>query len=239
MPLSRANNIIGLLALLASVIWIEFPVQGAPNSPKTHAKEISPLEFLALDTPSLANATFEESFVAPNEMQPGDALPLLRNSPAAATGLYVRVGTERAYVGAALAKATALLLVDIDPQAVRFNRINRALLKTSRSREDYLKLRLHASQKDWITRGHLLPKNDLIVRPYLAGQEHFDWWHKRVRSDPGFVPLHLATESTSKGRPTGEWAFRAANYLHDAALFTHLKNLAEFDIKIIPQEGGM
>ena len=75
------------------------------------------------------------SFLAPNEEYPADAVRILDQ---AVSGVYLSVGTERGFIGAALASnITHLLLADRDPRVVFFNRINIALLTVAQSREEY------------------------------------------------------------------------------------------------------
>src|ERR1700726_4700780 len=114
----------------------------------------SAVAFAALGTPcdSQTNGPYAEHqptpgiFIPPNEQHPALALPIYRKSN---HGVYVSVGTERSFIGAALTEAQALIVIDYDPEAVRFANINRALLAASTDRADYVRLRLHASQDFW------------------------------------------------------------------------------------------
>jgi hypothetical protein len=47
---------------------------------------------------------------------------------------YVSVGTERCFMGAAVTRGAALVVVDYDSKVVQFAEINRALLAASRGR---------------------------------------------------------------------------------------------------------
>jgi len=96
-------------------------------------------------------------YIPPNEQHPALALPLYRKSN---HGVYVSVGTERSFIGAALTEAQALVVIDYDPEAVRFANINRALLAASTDRADYVRLRLHASQDIWRQRSQELTGED-------------------------------------------------------------------------------
>ena len=78
-------------------------------------------------------------YLPPNEQRPAVALPIYRKSN---HGVYVSVGTERSFIGAALTRAKALYVIDYDLLAVRFAMINRSLLAASTNRADYVKLRL-------------------------------------------------------------------------------------------------
>ena len=70
-----------------------------------------------------SNARFAKraAFLTPNEHYPSLALPAFKES---IRGVYISVGTERGFIGAAFSHATHLLLVDIHPDVAEFNRIN-------------------------------------------------------------------------------------------------------------------
>src|SRR3974377_2246413 len=85
-------------------------------------------------------------FVAPNEQHPAVALPIWQKSN---HQTYVSVGTERSFMGDAVTRAAALVVVDYDEKIVQFAAINRALLAASEDREDYIFLRLTAPREVW------------------------------------------------------------------------------------------
>src|SRR4051812_12231704 len=72
------------------------------------------------------------TYLAPNETNPQDARALLGKSNG---GIYVSVGSERSFIGAAMAKAGRIVVVDTDPEIIRFVRLNAALLRVARDRK--------------------------------------------------------------------------------------------------------
>jgi hypothetical protein len=93
------------------------------------------------------------AYLPPNEQHPALALPIYRKSN---HGVYVSVGTERSFIGAALTGAKGLYVIDYDLLAVRFANVNRALLAVSRNRVDYMNLRLTAPLDVWQQRSREL-----------------------------------------------------------------------------------
>jgi hypothetical protein len=176
---------------------------------------------------------FQGSYVVPNERRPQDARPVLEK---ASHGIYVAVGTERGFIGAALANADRLVLLDRDPQVVLFNRINAALLRISRDREDYLHLRRSATEAEWKERIASLPV-DSADRAILAGTQYWrwwknqasqwKWWRNNVRHGPGFSLNGDPWGFRSLHRGESEdHEFEDANYLYDEVLFSRLQRLA-------------
>jgi hypothetical protein len=66
-----------------------------------------------------AGPSIPGAYLPPNEQHPALALPIYRNSN---HGVYISVGTERSFIGAALTGASALYVVDYDPLAAQFAR---------------------------------------------------------------------------------------------------------------------
>ena len=155
-------------------------------------------------------------YLPPNEQHPAVALPIYRKSN---HGVYVSVGTERSFIGAALTRAKALYVIDYDPLAVRFAKVNRALLAASTNRADYATLRLSASQDDWRQRSQNLTGED---KETLASPDSWAFWDKKVRNswDAGFGHFHTAPQHPSD-------PFFASNYLFDDRLYHHLSRLAK------------
>jgi hypothetical protein len=181
----------------------------------------------ALATPaySQANNPATESqptpgiYLPPNEQHPAVALPIYRQSN---HGVYVSVGSERSFIGAALSRANALFVIDYDPQTVRFANINRALLAASTDRADYLNLRLSAAPELWRQRSRRLAAED---RETLSNPDSWTFWDKKVRKnqtawDDAFGHFH--TEAKRPGDP-----FFASNYLFDDRLYLWLSQLAK------------
>ena len=80
-----------------------------------------PVALAALGTPCNSQAKGASAelqptpgiYIPPNEQRPAVALPIYRRSN---HGIYVSVGTERSFIGAALTKAEALFVIDYDPE---------------------------------------------------------------------------------------------------------------------------
>jgi hypothetical protein len=155
-------------------------------------------------------------YLPPNEQHPAVALPIYRKSN---HGVYVSVGTERSFIGAALTNAKALYVIDYDVLAVRFAKVNRALLAASTSRADYAKLRLTAAQDVWRQRSQHLSGED---KETLANPESWVFWDKKVRKswDPDFGHFHMVPQHP--GDP-----FFASNYLFDDRLYRRMSRLAK------------
>lgn len=105
-------------------------------------------------------------FPISTEFQIGKIKHMVERAP---TGSYISVGSERSFRGACMAPhITHAYLIDVSPQIVRFNQINRELLKAP-NREAYLHLRWEAPYGDWKKINPTLTKGD------------FKWWHNHVR----------------------------------------------------------
>jgi len=158
-------------------------------------------------------------YIPPNEQHPAVALPIFNKSN---HGVYVSVGTERSFLGAALTGAEGLYVIDYDPGAVRFANINRALLAASSSRTDYLYLRLSAPLYVWRKRSKGLSDVD---RKTLANPDSWKFWNEKIRKNltawDGALG-HFHTEPTQPNDP-----FFASNYLFDDRLYDHLSRLAK------------
>lgn len=179
----------------------------------------------AIAAQSQANDAGKESqptpgiYLPPNEQHPAVALPIYRKSN---HGVYVSVGSERAFIGAALSSANALFVIDYDPLTIRFAKINRALLAASNDRVDYLNLRLSASPEIWRQRSQGLAAED---KETLANPDSWTFWDRKVRKnesawDNAFGHFH--TEPKGPNDP-----FFAANYLFDDRLYGQLRQLAK------------
>jgi hypothetical protein len=143
-------------------------------------------------------------------------LPIYRKSN---HRVYVSVGTESSFIGAALARAKALYVIDYDLLAERFAKVNRALLAASTNRPDYANLRLTASQDVWRQRSQHLTGED---KETLASPDSWAFWDKEVRKswDTGFGNFHTAPQHSND-------PFFASNYLFDDRLYRHLSRLAK------------
>jgi len=169
--------------------------------------------------PAIESQSTPGIYLPPNEQHPSVALPIFGKSN---REVYVSVGTERSFIGAALTRANGLFVIDYDPQTIRFANINRALLAASTGRTDYLNLRLSASPELWQQRSLRLAGED---KKTLSNPDSWTFWDTKVRRnqaawDNAFGHFH--TEPKGPGDP-----FFAANYLFDDRLFTHLSQLAK------------
>jgi hypothetical protein len=179
---------------------------------------------LVLSTHSQANHPATESrptpgiYIPPNEQHPAVALPILRKSN---HGVYVSVGTERSFIGAALTRAKGLFVIDYDAEAIRFANINRALLAASTDRADYVNMRLNASHDVWLQRSQKLRSED---RETLANPDSWTFWDKRVRKNESAWDNALKHFHTEPKKPSDP--FFAADYLFNEDLYSHLRMLA-------------
>ena len=191
-------------ALAACILAVTFVLLrgNCSSQADVHAAEAGP------STPGI--------YLPPNEQHPAVALPIYRKSN---HGVYVSVGTERSFIGAALTRAKALYVIDYDLLAVRFARINRALLAASRNRTDYANLRLSVAQDVWRKRSQYLTGED---KETLASPDSWTFWDQKVRKswDAGFGHFH--TPPQHRNDP-----FFAANYLFDDRLYRQLSRLAK------------
>jgi hypothetical protein len=153
----------------------------------------------------------------PNETEPAKSMPVVFRAP---EGVYVSVGSERSFIGAAIApRVTHLLVVDYDAQVVAFSRTNIALLQAARNRDDYVRLRLTASFQDW----QAALKESAVepyLLPYMAQQKYFDSFRKAF-IQRGFAPLNDPRFAEFNGE------FKHVNYLFDEPLFRRLAKLAK------------
>ena len=158
-------------------------------------------------------------YLPPNEQHPAVALPIFHRSN---HGTYVSVGTERSFIGAALSNAQALVVIDYDPEVIRFATINRALLAASTGREDYLRLRLHAGPNVWRARAAALSPQDNAT---LSDPRSWDFWEKAVRNNSG--AWSSAFEHFHRPPQKLDDAFAEADYLFDDVQFLRLQKLAK------------
>jgi hypothetical protein len=181
----------------------------------------------ALATPaySQTNAPASESqptpgiYLPPNEQHPAVALPIYRKSN---QGVYVSVGTERSFIGAALSQASGLFVIDYDAETVRFANINRALLAASTHRGDYVNLRLSASPELWRRRSQRLAAED---KETLSNPDSWTFWDKEVRKNQTAWDDALGHFHTQPKTPSDP--FYDSNYLFDDRLYSRLSRLAK------------
>ncbi|MDE2237691.1 MAG: hypothetical protein KGK30_07360, partial [Elusimicrobia bacterium] len=188
------------LALSAGAGTFEKP-RAVPNQP-----------FLAELIRPLSSSSLNWGSVHPNELNPERALPLLQKAPA---GLYAGVGSERVWIGAALApRTTHVIFIDRNPTIVRYNRTNGALFQLAETLEEYKQLRLNASWNEWNSllqsRGESLPAE---TREVLASRSNYLEWREIQEANP----LSFYSETM----------FAGSNYLKVPPLFSRLQRLAK------------
>ena len=158
-------------------------------------------------------------FLAPNEQHPAVALPIWLKSN---HGTYVSVGTERSFMGAAVTRAAALIVVDYDSKVVQFAAVNRALLAASHGREDYLFLRLTAPATVWAERAVGVKDEDGKT---LRDESSWSFWKENVRENTAAWSGAFANFNKPTDRADGPFA--QTNYLFDDQLYEHLRRLAK------------
>jgi hypothetical protein len=186
---------------LVAYVALEAPAYSRTNEPTTDSQP----------TPGI--------YLPPNEQHPAVALPIYRNSN---HGVYVSVGSERSFIGAALSRANALFVIDYDPDTIRFAKINRALLAASTDRADYLNLRLSTPPEIWQRRSQRLADKE---KETLSNPDSWAFWDKKVRRNLGAWDNAFGHFHTQPRNPSDP--FFAANYLFDDGLYARLSQLAK------------
>lgn len=152
-------------------------------------------------------------FLPPNERHP---ILLLQELDDYIEGALISVGTERGLMTAAIAKnITSIVQVDYDPSTVRYNLINRELLKISKSRLDYFKLRMSLNSSTWKIRG---------AGTLLAEESNFEFFSEEI-SRSGFDLFHAAKPERDDNA-LGLRPFAGANYLFDDHAYNRVSRLA-------------
>ncbi len=155
-------------------------------------------------------------FIVPNEKNIGGVRSTFAEAP---TGIYVSVGTERGFMGAALTgKATkALVLVDLDPRVLLFNLLNKSLLELALDRQDYLEMRLRSSFETIAIRAKTSASLSSEGREILSNPENWTWWTSNVQKHVEWREFH----------DPAQLSYRDANYLFDDGLFNSISALAK------------
>jgi len=182
--------------------------------------------FHELASPYTADPKFPSTkYVSPNELNPELAKPILAKS---IPGVYVTVGTERAFIAGGLSPtAEQIVVLDYNPNITIYNNINIELLKASYDpklsisdmRARYLHLRFDADQAEWIeTFKHAFNSEGKILSAAEI-QDQYQFWKKQHQSDE-FRFFHRAPGTTELA------PFKDANYLYDNQLFEKVQKLA-------------
>lgn len=127
---------------------------------------------IILFLPKLLHAEEAEVFPVSTEIQIGKIRNLIERAPA--KGVYVSVGGERAFRGASMYRdVESLVIFDISPTIIRFNKINVELLKAE-NKEKYKKLRWESDFAKWQETSKDLTEADFI------------WWNDNIRAIKGY-----------------------------------------------------
>jgi len=183
-------------------------------------------DFHGLPSPYVSDGKFPSNrYVSPNELNPELAKPILEKT---INGVYLTVGTERAFIAAALSpSAEHVVILDYNPNITIYNNINIELLKASYSpkmsvpemRSRYLHLRFDADESEWIETFSHLSNADGRVFQAEEIREQYQFWKKQHRSSE--FTYFNKIPGTSELAP-----FKNANYLYDNRLFEKVQNLA-------------
>lgn len=115
---------------------------------------------------SIANADNQAVFPISTEMQIGRLKNIIDKAP---KGSYLTVGGERAFREASMFEGIEhLIIFDISPVVIQFNKINIELLKAP-NRENYKALRWTSDFSEWKKTSDLLTEQD------------FKWWDENIR----------------------------------------------------------
>lgn len=176
-------------------------------------------------------------FPISSEIQIGKIQHLIQRVPC---GLYLTVGGERGFRAASMSdKITALYMLDVHEDIIRYNRINRELLKAP-SRQHYLHLRWDASFTEWQTLFEDIRKT--YRHTINVTHDDFDWWSKNIRdlNREGYVlpetlnkkgSFHCAKDtkasSKEKNLDLGKILdYKSGNYLFYDDLYERIHTLA-------------
>lgn len=160
---------------------------------------------------------FASIYVEPNEMHLNIGEEIYRRSN---HGVYLSVGTERSFMGAAYTRAEALYVIDIDPDIIQFTRINRALLSASSNRTEYVYLRTKATVKDWTEKAKSAVGE---TKSILEDSKSWTFWNTEVLQANFWGGFRELLKMPVKVQDS----FYGFNYLFDDALYSHLKKLVE------------
>ena len=168
--------------------------------------------FIRLKQPKIQSSN-SGTFTVPNERNPERALKVYKQAP---KGVYVSVGTERGFIGAANSpRVTHLLLLDVDNEVVRYNQVNTILLKISKNREDYLRLRLATETSDWMTSA----KEAKLSVEEIQKLEDSHLIFKQEVASKGFKALQNPDLNSRE--------FSGVNYMQDDVLFNKIQKMAK------------
>ncbi len=174
-------------------------------------------------------------FPISSEMQMGKLMPMLQKAP---QGIYLTVGGERSFKGASMMpNVTYLFQMDLAQSIVKFNLINKELLKAP-NKEMYKTLRWDASFLDW--KAFVAQSHHKNIKVHLTIQD-FEWWEDNIRDlNEMNYPLPEQLNRYHKSLPCDETDdayekkvnlatildYKSGNYLFDDVLYQRLHQLA-------------
>ncbi|MEC9283920.1 MAG: hypothetical protein VX642_14495 [Bdellovibrionota bacterium] len=111
------------------------------------------------------NFNWAESYLVPNEESIEKALPIFSQTK---EGVYIGVGTERSFVGAAVSNATHLLLADFDQDILIYNRMMIELFKFAKNKDEFYQIRTNFTQlADLFSHFHDSPLSNESIYNFL------------------------------------------------------------------------
>lgn len=154
-------------------------------------------------------------------------------------GVYLTVGSERSFRGASMMpNVTYLIQIDVAPDIIRYNLINKELLKAPTLHE-YKRLRWEASFLDW--KQFIAKSNEQKIKVKL-NQDDYTWWQQEVRDIEGMeypIPEQLNRFKSAPFCPNDDISalekkidlgqildFKTGNYLFSETLYQRLHQLA-------------
>lgn len=152
-------------------------------------------------------------YVIPNEIYPEEAKNIWQQAP---KGAYISVGTERGFIGASLTPlATHLILIDLVPEIVFFNRMNVLLLKISSSLNDYLSLRQATSFDRW---------QEAVMKTSDLSLQERELLNSRI-----FFEKFKALQEEPTARLQNPSMFVGSSYLRSDEQYHKLREMAQAD----------
>jgi hypothetical protein len=176
-----------------------------------------------------------QSFYSPNEYGPQFVAPLMAGAP---QGVYITVGTERAFTVAAVTpEISHLLIADADPNITMFNQVNIALLKISPNQKFYREFRKNPTLVVWnqIREAYRMG-NDPDADFFTA--EKFEWWMKNSTAqtlesydsdnwDRFYNYKKSSLTFRKEGAVQSAMAFGESQYLENAKAYKKISTMAK------------
>lgn len=161
----------------------------------------------------------DDSFVTPNELSPELFLSTLEN---AKVGVYLTVGTERSFMGLAMAKNVShLLVIDYNGYVIMYNQSTRALLIAADSPEEFRKFKFAKDYSTWIiAKEKLAQKGYAQMSKDLSEQHHKNYIYSTFDEHSG----EISSEYQRLFNP--KTAHLSFNYVDNPDSFHRLRHLA-------------